>query len=224
MVLLFMVLNASIQMVSIGKLFSTYLDMNYTLSIILGTVMVTTYSVTGGFGDVIITDIIQFGFLLFYTAAVFITIYNNSGCTENIEQAEANLGRHNFFNFFAGTNDYAVYVFTFGVSWVIQANVWQRAAAAPSPKDTTKLAVMSFFIYIYLYLMVALTGMAAVGMYSDIPKKRRGGVILISVIKDYMHPALTALVFLGLSAAIMSAIDSLINTGAMAFSLNLLPK
>ena len=35
------------------------------------------------------------------------------------------------------------------------------------------------------------------------------------------HPMLSALIFVGLSAAIMSTMDSLLNTGAMALSVDI---
>ena len=44
-----------------------------------------------------------------------------------------------------------VYVITFGLSWVIQANVWQRIIATKTDKDATKMAIMSFFIYSTLF-------------------------------------------------------------------------
>ena len=82
------------------------------------------------------------------------------------------------------------------------------------------MAVMSFFIYIPLYLIVVFTGMAAVALFGDFPK---GGVVT-AIVKNYMHPVLGAVVFIGLSAAVMSTMDSLINTAAMTISLDIAPK
>ena len=81
------------------------------------------------------------------------------------------------------------------------------------------MTVMSFFSYIPLYLIVVLTGMAGMVLYPSLPK---GGVVT-ALVMDYMSPLLGALVFIGISAAIMSTMDSLINTASMTLILDLMP-
>ena len=44
---------------------------------------------------------------------------------------------------------------------------------------------------------------------------------MTAIVVDYMSPVLGAIVFVGIAAAIMSTMDSLINTGAMTLSLDL---
>lgn len=217
MILLFMTLNAATQMVGVGNIFSAYLGIDYTAAVILGTSIVIIYSMFGGFRGVVITDLIQF-FLLFFSAlAVLLTALHFSGGYEAVSEKALSKGYTDFFSFSAGAEKNLVFVITFGLSWVIQANVWQRISAARNDKDSTKMAVMSFFIYIPLYLMVVVTGMAALSLFDSMPK---GGVIA-GIVTEYMNPFLGALVFLGLSAAVMSTMDSLINTGAMTIGLDL---
>ncbi len=64
MILFFMTLTASSQMVGIGNFFGTYLGMDYELAVIVGTGIVLIYSVLGGFRGVVFTDILQFVLLL----------------------------------------------------------------------------------------------------------------------------------------------------------------
>ena len=47
--------------------------------------------------------------------------------------------------------------------------------------------------------------------------------MVTALVLDYMSPILGALVFIGISAAIMSTMDSLINTASMTLVLDLLP-
>lgn len=220
MILFFMTLNAAVQMVGIGEIFSAYLGLDYLYAVLLGTSIVIIYSIFGGFKGVVITDIIQF-FLLFISALIvlFVAFYYSGGIN-NIYNAAILHHDENFFSFSYGFEKNMVFVITFGLSWVIQANVWQRISAAKTKNDATKMAVMSFFIYIPLYLIVVFTGMAAVALFGDFPK---GGVIT-AIVTNYMHPVLGAFVFLGLSAAVMSTMDSLINTAAMTISLDIAPK
>jgi SSS family solute:Na+ symporter len=110
-----------------------------------------------------------------------------------------------------------VYIITFGSAWMIQANVWQRISAARSPQDARKMIGLSFLVYIPLYLMVTFTGMLALGLFEEMPQ---GGVIS-GIINDYMPPFLGALIFVGICSAIMSTMDSLINTGAMVLCVDI---
>ena len=220
MILFFMTLNAAVQMVGIGEIFSAYLGINYGFAVILGTFIVIVYSVFGGFKGVVITDIIQFILLFISALIVLVVAVYYSGGVDNIYDKALIMRDEDFFSFSYGFEKNMVFVITFGLSWVIQANVWQRISAAKNQQDATKMAVMSFFVYIPLYLLVVFTGMAATALFTDMPK---GGVIT-AIVTEYMHPVLGAFVFLGLSAAVMSTMDSLINTAAMTISLDIAPK
>ena len=221
MILFFMTLNAAVQMVGIGEIFSAYLGINYIYSVILGTCIVVIYSIFGGFKGVVITDIIQFVLLFISAIVVLCTALYFAGGIDNVyEAASLKEGYENFFSFSYGFKKYMIFIITFWLSCIIQANVWQRISAAKTKNDATKMAVMSFFIYIPLYLIVVFTGMVSIALFPDFPK---GGVVT-AIVKNYMHPVLGAVVFIGLSAAVMSTMDSLINTAAMTISLDIAPK
>lgn len=217
MILIYMTFNAASQMVGIGTFFGTYLGFNYEFAVILGTAIVLIYSMFGGFRGVVLTDIIQFVLLLFSALAVFAVAMVHAGGFEGIRQASQAAGKPDFMDFFAGAPKYMMYVVTFGCSWMIQANVWQRISAARDDRDARKMAVMSFFAYIPLYLIVVFTGMAGLVLFPQMP----AGGIVTTVVMDYMSPLMGAAAFVGISAAIMSTMDSLINTGAMTLSMDL---
>lgn len=217
MILFFMTFSAASQMVGIGNFFGTYLGMNYEIAVLVGTGIVLIYSIFGGFRGVVFTDIIQFVLLLISAIAVFAIGMIHSGGLENISSVAAFKGKGEFMSFTAGASKYLMYVITFGCSWMIQANVWQRISAARDDRDARKMTVMSFFVYIPLYLIVVLTGMAGIVLFDKLPE---GGVV-IAIVTEYMPPVLGAIVFVGISAAIMSTMDSLINTGAMTIALDL---
>lgn len=219
LVLIFMVFNAASQMVGIGDFFGSYLGLSYETAVLVGTLIVLIYSMFGGFRGVVLTDIIQFVLLLISALVVFIVGFKEAGGLEGIRTAVYAAGRPDFLNMGAGASKYSMYVITFGCAWMIQANVWQRISAARSDRDAHKMTIMSFFAYIPLYLMVVFTGMAGFVLYPKLPK---GGVVT-AIVLDYLNPVLGALVFIGISAAIMSTMDSLINTASMTLMLDLLP-
>ena len=218
LIYIFMTFTVSSQMVGIGQFFGTYLNLSYEIGILVGTSIVLIYSVFGGFRGVVLTDIIQFTFLVIAALLVFIVATNKAGGFTYIYNYSSSIGKKDYFSFFAGAKKYFAYVITFGCAWMIQANVWQRISATKNELDAKKMTTMSFFIYIPLYLIVVLTGMAAIVLYDKMPD---GGIIL-AIVKEQMSPIMGAFVFVGISAAIMSTMDSLINTGALTLTLDLL--
>lgn len=216
-IFLFMTITASSQMVGIGDFFGTYLDMNYELAIIVGTAIVFIYSLFGGFRGVVITDIIQFIILFISSIIIFIVAYSKSGGISEISMVADKLGKTDFTSFFGGLEKYYVYIITFGAAWMIQANVWQRISATRDVKDSKKMTMMSLCVYGPLYLMSVVTGMCGLVIYKEFPQ----GGIVINIIRDYLNPVLGAFIFIGITAAIMSTMDSLINTGALTLTLDI---
>jgi SSS family solute:Na+ symporter len=221
MILIFMTFNAASQMVGIGDFFGSCLDLPYVPAILVGTAIVLIYSMFGGFRAVVLTDIIQFVLLTLSAVIVFAAGMHFCGGISGIEKAAADAHIQGYMNMGSGVHKYLAYVVTFGCSWCIQANVWQRISAARDVREAKKMTTMSFFVYIPLYLIVVLTGMAGFVLYPDgVPE---GGVIS-SITTDYLSPVLSAVVFVGISAAIMSTMDSLINTAAMEIVIDLSPE
>ncbi len=217
MILIFMTFTAASQMVGVGNFFGTYLGIKYELAVLIGTGIVLIYSMFGGFRGVVLTDIIQFILLLISAIGVFAVAMKNAGGFKNIYTVAMNLGKNDYMSITAGAEKYFMYVITFGCAWMIQANVWQRISAAKTDNDAKKMTVISFFAYIPLYLIVVFTGMAGLVLFDKLPD----GGIVTAIVTEYMSPLLGAIVFLGISAAIMSTMDSLINTGAMTLAIDL---
>lgn len=217
LIFLFMLLNAASQMVGIGLFFGTYLGLNYTTAILVGSTIVLIYSMFGGFRGVVLTDVIQFVLLLISAVILCVVSLHHAGGFTAIRSAAEQAGDLNFMSFTAGAHKYMMYVVTFGASWMIQANVWQRISATKTESDARKMTVMSFLAYIPLYLIVVFTGMAGRVLFDTLPE----GGIISAVVTNYLSPVVGALVFIGISAAIMSTMDSLINTAAMTLTMDL---
>lgn len=219
MVFAFMTLSASSQMAGIGGFFGSYLGLDYEIAVLAGTAIVLVYSLFGGFRGVVYTDVIQFVLLAISALAVFVCAFSSAGGMEGIAEAAARTRDVGYMDFTSGLADYGAYILTFGCAWSIQANVWQRISATRSDRDARRMTTMSFFAFIPLYLIVTLTGMAGIALFERMPE----GGIVSGIVIELMPPVLGAIAFVGISAAIMSTMDSLINTGAMTLTLDLLP-
>ncbi len=214
-IIVFMTIGAAIQVIVIAKFFSVFFGVSYTLGAIIGTLCVLVYSLFGGFRGVVLTDLFQFVFFLFASSFLFFMAYDSSGGWDMVLTASE--GKEGYTSFMHNIGDNIAYVITFGTSWMIQANVWQRISAARTPRSARRMMGISFLVFIPLYLMVTLTGMLSLASYSEVPE----GGIVSSMLLALDSPMLSALIFVGLSSAIMSTMDSMFNTGALSLTIDL---
>ena len=219
-IVIFMLLNTAVQVIVVGKFFEAFFDMSYTSGALLGTSIVLTYSLFGGFKGVVITDLLQFLFFLFTGIFLFYLAYTQSGGIEAVKATAAASGKAGYTSFFTNVSDNLAYVITFGTSWMIQANIWQRISAARKAVDAKKMMLYSFIAFIPLYFMVVYTGMFSSVIYETVPKSG----IVPTMISSLSNPYLSALLFVGLCSAIMSTMDSLINTGALSLTVDIYEK
>lgn len=103
---------------------------------------------------------------------------------------------------------------------MIQANIWQRISAAKKASDAKKMMLISFIVFIPLYLMVTYTGMFSSVLYETVPATG----IIPDMVSKLDSPILSAILFVGLCSAIMSTMDSLINTGALSLTVDVFQK
>ena len=153
-------------------------------------------------------------YFLFYLA------YTQSGGLEAVKAIAIANGKVGYTSILTNVSDNHAYVITFGTSWMIQANIWQRISAARKAVDAKKMMLFSFIAFIPLYFMVVYTGMFSSVTYATVPQS---GVVP-TMISSLSNPYLSSLLFVGLCAAIMSTMDSLINTGALSLTVDIYEK
>ncbi len=219
-IVIFMVIGAAVQVIVIARFFDVFYDVSYEVGAVIGTSIVLAYSLFGGFKGVVLTDLMQFVFFLATGILLCYLAYDGSGGIEAVKSSAITNQKVGYTSFFAHVSDNLAYVITFGTSWMIQANIWQRISAARQPSDAKKMMAISFLAFIPLYLMVTYTGMYASVLYDAIPE----GGIVPDMIKQISNPVFSAVLFVGLSAAIMSTMDSLVNTGALSVTIDIYKK
>lgn len=219
-VLVFMVIGAAVQIIVIGHFFQSFFNISYVLGAVIGTSIVLFYSLFAGFKGVVLTDLLQFGFFLIGGIVLFVFTYLKSGGWDVVQSHAMMIGKEDYTSFWSRAPDYLAYVFTFGTSWTIQANVWQRISASKNERSARNMMFISFLVFIPLYLMVTFTGMFSVVLFDSLPE----GGIIPQIIIQLDSPLLSALIFVGLCSAIMSTMDSMINTGALSLSVDIYQK
>ncbi|MFR9652127.1 MAG: sodium:solute symporter family protein [Rikenellaceae bacterium] len=217
-ILIFMVVGSAVQVIVIGSFFESFFGMSYSTGAILGTSMVIIYSMFGGFKGVVMTDLAQFCLFLIAALLLFVVAYNRAdGFGGMLTAIEEGGSREGFTSIFHNISDNIAYVITFGTSWMVQANVWQRISAAKTPRSAKRMMGISFLLFIPLYMVVTLTGMLSIVSYDVVP----AGGIVAAMIQSLDSPIIVGLLFLGLCSAIMSTMDSMFNTGAMSLTIDI---
>ncbi len=216
-IIIFMTIGAAVQVIVVGQFFQSFFGVSYETGALLGTLLVVIYSLFGGFRGVVLTDLLQFLFFLFSAIYLFYLAYNMSGGYEAALERAESVGRVGFGDFMYNFSDNIAYVVTFGASWMVQANVWQRISAAKSPKSARRMMAISFFVFIPLYMIVTLTGMMSLTQFDSVPE---GGVVA-AMLLTLRSPILSGVIFVGLCSAIMSTMDSMFNTGALSLTIDL---
>ena len=216
-ILIFMTIGVSVQAIVIARFFDSFLGVGYELGAVLGVAFVLFYSLFGGFRGVVLTDLLQFAFFLCSSVLLFVVSYRGAGGFEGMVDSAERMQRVGFTDFFHKIEDNIAYVITFGTSWIVQANVWQRISAARDAGAARKMMKISFVVFIPLYLMVVATGMLSLPMFESLPS----GGIVPALMKEMGSPVLSGIIFVGLCSAIMSTMDSMFNTGAMTLTVDL---
>ncbi|MFI3259973.1 MAG: sodium:solute symporter family protein [Rikenellaceae bacterium] len=216
-IVVFMTIGSAVQVIVVGQFFQSFFGVSYEVGAIVGTLLVLFYSLFGGFRGVVLTDLLQFVFFLFAAIFLFVMAYQSSGGFGEMALRGEALGREGFTSLWHNIGDNVAYILTFGTSWMVQANVWQRISAAKEPRSAKRMMGLSFLLFIPLYLVVTLTGMLSMVSYETPPE---GGVVA-AMLLSLDSPVLGGLIFVGLCSAIMSTMDSMFNTGALTLAVDI---
>ncbi len=216
-VIWYMITWAASQMVAAGQFFSTYLGFSYEFAVFAGVLIVFLYGLYGGYRVVTYTDVFQFWFLLAAMAIImFAGVYAAGGMSEMISTLEAKsaVNEVQYFNLFEHFSTNCMYVISFGIGWVISADAWQRVSAARTPEDSRKMLLIGGLLFIPLGSLSMIAGLSGAALFDTMPE----GGILANIATTHLPPFVAALVFVGVGAALMSTMDTSINTGSMSLT------
>lgn len=210
----YMITWAASQMIGAANFVSGFFGMTYMAALLIVVVVVWFYCMFGGFKSVVTTDLGQFAWIIVALVIVLITALTRSGGFGNVRQAVAARGTENFFNVFGNAKFSLFYIISFSFAWVISAEIWQRFSASRSVKEAKKISRGALFINIPLYFFAVVIGMLAVALFAEKPE----GHVMGAIIKQYVPWYFAGIAFAGLLAAVMSTMDTALNTGALVLT------
>jgi len=214
LIIWYMILLASSQMVAIGNFLKAFLGTSYFYALLLGTAIVLIYSISGGFFSVVVTDGLQF-FLLIAGLIGLLGFLLNTTQGTSVSLLAAQLGRDQYFSMFMDFKKNILILISFTMAWIISPIAWQRIQAAQTVKKAKNglLAVGGTFLFVYWGIV--LIGILVLPLF---PSGVQEGPLLSVLILSKTGRFLGVLLFIAITAAIMSTMDTAINTGALSLT------
>jgi SSS family solute:Na+ symporter len=209
----YMVVLASSQMVALGQFLRPFLDIPYIWSLAVGTTVVLAYLLRGGLFSVVATDVFQ---CLLLTGGVLglaahLGRLTPAGGPLSVVGAAVD-GR---FNPFASIRSDLLIAVSFVLAWTISPIAWQRVQAARTVKKARQGFLAAAGAFVILYGLVVLIGILA----RPVLESRELRHPLISeLIRSGVGRWLGGVLFVAVVAAILSTMDTAINTGALTLT------
>ncbi|MFT4125978.1 MAG: sodium:solute symporter [Gordonia sp. (in: high G+C Gram-positive bacteria)] len=198
--------------IAYATIFNVLFDMNRTLSIVLGAVIVIAYSALGGMWSITLTDVVQF---VIKTVGVFLLLlpftWHRAGGLDGIRERAAD-GAFGLTTIGGGTIITYFVIYTFGL--LIGQDIWQRVFTAKSPA-VARWGGVTAGIYCLAYGVAgALIGLAASVALPDIGSSDD---VYADVAVEVLPIGLSGIVLAAAVAAMMStASGALIATATVA--------
>jgi len=210
----YMILLASSQMVAIGGLIRNGLGVSFVNGLLIGTGLVLVYSVFGGLFSVVLTDGLQLGLLLIGAGGVFGLLWRQGGGAPMFSLA-ASLGRPEYYNLFSGIKTNGLMALSFIMAWLISPIAWQRIQAASSERSARRGLWVAGGTFLAAY-----AGLTAIGMMAFLQgiSPRQGEPVMFTVLDLSSGTVLSGILFVAVMAAVMSTMDTALNTGAFSLT------
>ncbi len=210
----YMITWAASQMIGAATFVGGFFGMGYAAALFIVVIVVWFYCMFGGFKSVVTTDLGQFAWIIVAMLIVFVAALVGSGGFGNVARVVRQQEKVNFFNILGNFKFSLFYIISFVFAWTISAEIWQRFSAARNVEEAKKASRGALIINIPLYCFAVVIGMLAVGMFAQKPE----GHIMVAIIKGYVPAVLAGIAFAGLLAALMSTMDTALNTGALVLT------
>lgn len=199
------------QLSATGKAVATFLDVNITLAIITGAIIVGLYSIMGGFLSSVWTDLLQGILMIILTIGVLCWGILEIGQSEEMFQRLSNNPHLLEWSLSDGVFGGLVFILGFAFSGfgfsLSQPQVTSRIMAAKDKQTIRKAS----WIYIG-FLHFTWIGMCLIGILAStlIPAANDPEAALPQLATTYFSPLIAGAIFAGMLATILSSIDSLI--------------
>ncbi|WP_421901720.1 sodium/proline symporter PutP [Maridesulfovibrio sp.] len=210
-ILMFFTIYSSSGLVAAGKLFESMFNIDYSVAVITGAVVIVSYTFLGGFMAVCWTDFFQGGLMFFAIVLVPIlgTIDNGGISVIEAEMAAKHIST-SLFHTGAGAPLSIVAVIStmaWGLGYFGQPHILTRFMGISSIKELPKATAVALIWVVISLAGAVVVGMVAIPMFDGL----HGGEqekVFIYMISKLFNPWVGGVLLAAILSAIMSTIDS----------------
>ncbi|MGO1523721.1 MAG: sodium:solute symporter family protein [Nesterenkonia sp.] len=209
---LYMAPTFGMQLVGMASILSSITELAYTWGILLGFVVVLTFTMIGGLPSVAWTDSIQTVVIIVGVILTFIIGINYVGGPSTfVESTPSDLLSFGSIGFIEMLNWFLV----FGPFYIVWQTTWQRLTAAKSVKVGMSGIIVGFIISGIIGFFGILIGIAGVQVF---PADTIPDTVYPSFIVELFPPWLGGLLMVSLLAALLTGATSFLLSGAINIS------
>ncbi|MCH8332528.1 sodium/solute symporter [Candidatus Sumerlaeota bacterium] len=228
-----MVLTLGIMLYATALLFRVVLGWNPVFSILVTTIIVGIYTISGGLTAVVMTDVLQLVIMFVGGGALTVrAVYEVGGLSSMKEQILA-MGPEfaNHFTLYLPHDTPTPFPWTgilLGLGIVLSVAyfsgnqaVVQRALGARSEWDAKAGVLLAGFLKLFIPLLVVIPGLAAIII---VPNLENPDDAVPSLIRILLPPGIRGIMFAGFLAALMSSVDSNLNSATTIWTQDIFGK
>jgi sodium/proline symporter len=221
-ILVFFTFYTSSGLVGGAILFQESFDMSYNTALLIGAIVIISYTFLGGFLAVSWTDFIQ-GILMFLALIVapIVAITELGGWGSTMDQVSA--VDPVYLDAFAGTTGIGIIsLLAWGLGYFGQPHIITRFMALRSTKDVPKARLIGMTWMILAMIGAVLVGLAGIAYFADAPlitdAANNSEKVFILFTDVLFNPWVSGILLAAILSAIMSTIDSqlLVSSSALA--------
>ena len=225
--LIFISFGLGVVLWATGVLLSELMGWNIMMAIIVAAAIVGFYTVMGGLTAVVMTDVVQMVIMFIGSLAVLsLGLWEVGGWQALITKIHAMGPEYaNHFNLVIPADVDTPYPWTgilFGLGLVLapayfigNQTIVQRCLGAVNEWNAKASMIFGALLKMFIPLLVVIPGLIAIVLY---PGMKDGDAAYAVMIRELLPPGMTGLVFAAFFAALMSSVDSALNSAATIFT------
>lgn len=209
-ILIFFTIYSSSGLVAAGKLFESMFEINYTVAVVVGAIVMILYTFLGGFMAVCWTDLVQGALMFFAIICVPAVALSHAGGVDGVQAAIA-AKKISTSLFSDGSGPISILAIISTMAWGLgyfgQPHILARFMSIKSVKELPK-AITIAIVWVFISLAGAvIIGLIAIPLFPDLADGNQEKVFIF-MIEKLFNPWLGGILLAAILAAIMSTIDS----------------
>ncbi len=206
-ILVFFTIYTSSGLVAGATLFESSFDLDYTVALLIGVLVIMSYTFLGGFMAVSWTDFVQ-GMLMLVALVVVpvIAVDHLGGWGATVAHAAA--AERATVDIFAGMTGLGIVsLMAWGLGYFGQPHILARFMAVRSPGEVPKARLVGMTWMVASLYGAIFTGFAGIGYFADSPLDN-SETVFIELTQVLFNPWVSGILLAAILSAIMSTVDS----------------